>query len=339
LASNGRRNKVAARAVSESVGRRRRVEAWGIAAVLALAWSAPLASASELRDRLRLGLFERINEIRVGHGLSPLAKDPLAFRVSQQHSARQVFDGSYGHFATDGLAPYHRYSFAGGDDGVLENVASWSSDAPYDESELAGLVERSLQAMMDETPPDDGHRRVILDPWATHLGTGLAWRGGEVRITQTFVRRYVNWVSSPPRRAAAAERVVLEGVPAEGWNVGAVSVHYEPFPQSMRPAKANSIEDWNLPADRLDYEAKRLDDASPIVRLSREGGSQPGELFVRGDRSFTFVVPFTRGPGVYTVVAWVRRNGNGSHPIPASNVSIRFENDPSGDGRNQESAR
>lgn len=319
------RNNLAAEAVSESVRRRLGVEAWGIAAVLALLWIAPSASASELRDRLRLTLFDRINEIRVRHGLVPLAKDPVAFRVAQQHSARQIFDGSYGHFATDGLTPYHRYSFAGGNDGVLENVASWSSDTPYDESEIDGLVERSLRAMMEEEPPDDGHRRVILDPWATHLGTGLAWRGGEVRITQTFVRRYLDWTASPPRRAVPGDRIVIEGLPVDGWSVGAASVHFERFPRSMRPAQASGIVDWNLPDDRLDFEAKRLDAVSPIVRISQSGGGQPGDLYVRGDRSFTFVVPFSRGPGVYTVVLWVRRNGNGSSLVPASNVSIRFE--------------
>jgi len=318
------RNNLGAEAVSDCVRRRRRVVVWGFAAVVVL-FCGVAVSASELRDELRIALFDRINEVRVEHGLPPLLKNSLAFRVAQQHSARQIFDGSYGHFATDGLAPYHRYSFTGGDDGILENAASWSSETPYDESEIPSLVERSLQAMMDEEPPDDGHRRVILDRWATHLGTGIAWRRGEVRITQVFVRRYVAWDRSPPRTAAPGERIHLEGRALDGWHLAALSVHHEPLPTSLRPSQASSIIDWALPDDRIDYEPRPLDAASPIVRVSQAGGSQPGELYVRDDRSFSFVVPITRGPGIYTIVAWVRQNGNASPLVSASNISIRAE--------------
>lgn len=309
----------------ESVRRVRREEVRRfVTAAVLLVLACPLA-ATTLRDQLRLTLFARINEVRVARGLAPLDKDPVAFRVAQQHSARQIFDGTLGHFATDGLAPYHRYSFAGGNDGILENTASWSSDIPYEDHEIADLVERSLQAMLGEKPPADGHRRALLDPWVTHLGTGISWKAGEVRITQEFLRRYVDWTVSPPREAAPGDRIVVEGRPFEGWYVGAVSVHHESFPRSMRVAEASSIEDWELPADRIDFEAKRLDDDGSLVRLTQENGGQPGDLFVRDDHSFTFVIPFGRGPGIYTLVVWIRKDGNGPTLVAASNIAIRFD--------------
>jgi uncharacterized protein YkwD len=331
MRTNGRRSlrkNLVPGVVSVTVRRLWRVAVWtGLVTAVTLSVTMPSA-ASTLRDDLRLALFARINEVRAGHGLAPLNKDPLAFRVAQQHSLRQIFDGTFGHFATDGLAPYHRYSFAGGNDGLLENTASWSSDSPYDDAEIAGLMERSLQAMLDETPPDDGHRRAILDPWATHLGTGIAWKGGEVRITQEFLRRYIEWSALPTREAAPGDRVLVEGRPVSGWSVGAASVHYEPFPKSMRPTKANSIVDWDLPDDRVDFEPKKLDRASDIVRLTHVNGGQPGDLFVRDDGSFSFAVPFDRGPGIYTLVVWVRQDGNGSELIAASNISIRSGEEP-----------
>jgi len=293
-------------------------------AAIGLSFSVPSA-ATGLRDEVRLALFDRVNEIRVSHGLSPLAKDPLAFRVAQQHCARQIFDGTVGHFATDGFAPYQRYSFAGGNDGLLENTASWSSEAPYDDSEIMKLAERSLKAMMDERPPNDGHRRAILDPWATHLGTGVAWKGGEVRLTQEFIRRYVEWTRSPVRDAFPGERVVVEGQPVAGWSIAAVSVHHEPFPRKMRVAEASGIVDWELPGDRVDFEPRKIDQASGIVRLTQANGGQPGDFFVRDDRSFSFAVPFDRGSGVYTLVAWVRKDGNGSELVAASNIAIRYD--------------
>ncbi len=285
---------------------------------------APVSAAEEFRDRLRLELFEQINQIRVENDLAPLLKDPTAFRVAQRHCARQIFDGSFGHFASDGLAPYHRYSFDGGRDAVLENTSSWSSDTPYEPDEIRGLVDRSLRAMLDERPPDDGHRRAILDPWVTHLGTGIAWRGGEVRIAQEFLRRYITWTAPPPVEVTDDTRVRVEGRPIDGWHLAALSVHFESFPRNLRPSEASGIESWDFPADRIDYEPKRLETTSEIVRLTHASGGRAGDLFVDSDRSFTFSVPFTRGNGVYTLVAWVRRNGSESPLVAASNISMRY---------------
>ena len=48
-----------------------------------------------------------------------------------------------------------------------------------------------------------------------------------------------------------------------------------------------------------------------------------GDFTVATDGTITFNVPFVDGPGVYTVVIWVR--GRSGAPIAASNVSIRVE--------------
>src|ERR1044071_2175011 len=47
--------------------------------------------------------------------------------------------------------------------------------------------------------PNDGHKKTILDPHATHVGIGVAWEGGEFRLVHEFVRRYVSWKRPPPR--------------------------------------------------------------------------------------------------------------------------------------------
>ena len=55
-----------------------------------------------------------------------------------------------------------------------------------------------------------------------------------------------------------------------------------------------------------------------------------GDFPVNNDGSFAFVVPFPDGPGVYTVVVWVRRP-NDKEAIPASNVSIRVDRPTTGE--------
>jgi uncharacterized protein YkwD len=40
-----------------------------------------------------------------------------------------------------------------------------------------GLIETLFNSMMAETPPDDHHRRSILNPAYRHLGVGIARDG------------------------------------------------------------------------------------------------------------------------------------------------------------------
>lgn len=282
--------------------------------------AAPVSDTPELAATIKAKMLAKINGERREFGLTPVRVDPLASRVADALCRRQVYDLSVGHFSTDGLAPYHRYSFAGGLDGITENTAAWSRQTPYTAGEIERLVEESVDAMLDEGAPDDGHRRAILDPHATHVGLGFAWRDGEVRIAQEFVRRYLTWTTPPPREARPGAKAVCVAKPAKGWEIAAVSVHFEPLPTPLSSAAATRIESYELPVTRTDYQPRSLRDDSPIVRSARAAGGAPGDLAVADDGSFTFAIPFERGSGIYTVVAWLR---NGDAVVTASNVSVK----------------
>jgi uncharacterized protein YkwD len=275
---------------------------------------------ASLTKTIKAKMLAMINTERREFGLSPVRVDPLASAVADALCKRQVYDHTVGHFSTDGLAPYHRYSFAGGLDGITENTAAWSRDVPYTADEIERLVEESVETMLHEGAPDDGHRRAILDPHATHVGLGFAWRNGEVRIAQEFVRRYLHWTSPPPREVREGTKATCAAKPPAGWEIAAISVHYEPAPVPLSRAAANRIESYELPEKRNDYKPRRLRDDSPIVRSARAAGGAPGDLAVADDGSFTFSIPFQHGPGLYTVVAWIRKDGT---VVTASNVVVR----------------
>ncbi len=295
-------------------------------ALLALTLAAPGARAAqpgnsiELSASVKARMLAMINAERREFGLAAVRLDPLASGVADALCKRQVYDQSVGHISTDGLSPYQRYSFAGGLDGTTENTAAWSRDVPYEGGDIAGLVEQSMRAMLDEAPPEDGHRRAILDPHATHVGLGFAWRGGEVRVAHEFVRRYLHWMTPPPREARLGARVTCAARPADGWTVAVMSVHYEPTPKPISRSGASRIVSYELPAERSDYNARSLRDDSEIVRSARTNGGASGDLAVAHDGSFTFSIPFEHGPGIYTLVTWLRK---GDAVVAASNVSIR----------------
>jgi uncharacterized protein YkwD len=299
---------------------------------LALIIGAPLAQGEAPLDETRFTLREEflriINRDRKQFGLQPVELDAFASSVADAYCRLQIRNGTSGHFTTDGQAPYMRYSFAGGNDGVSENAAAWSANYNFNDRALYEMMRRSQDAMMREVAPHDGHRRTILDPYATHVGIGLAWERGEFRLTQEFVRRYVDWIRPLPRAASTADRVAFSGRPAGGLVVEAITVHHEPTPEPIAVITANALTKYGLPDARRDY-LPRL--RSRFHRTAGGGIQEVREMYSDGrrgdfpiseDGTFSFQVPFTDGPGVYTVVVWVRANG-AREAIAASNVSIR----------------
>jgi uncharacterized protein YkwD len=303
-------------------------------AIWVLILGTPLAQGEgpvdETRFALRQELLRIINRDRRQFGLAPVELDAQASMIADNYCRQQIRNGTTGHFTTDGLAPYMRYSFAGGNDGLSENAAAWSATYAFDDRQLYEMMKRSERAMMDEVAPHDGHRRTILDPYATHVGIGIWWEGGELRIAQEFIRRHVVWTRPLPRNAGAGEHVVCSGKPAEGFTVEAISVHHEPLPVTMTSTVANAIESYSLPDKRRDYLPRLRTythrDPDGTVREIREEytGGKRGDFRVADDGTFAFAVPFPDGPGIYTVVVWLRKPGE-HYAIAASNVSIRVD--------------
>lgn len=261
----------------------------------------------ETRATLREHILKLINRERALYNLPPVQLDLEASAIGDDYCRTQIRNRTTGHFTTDGRPPYMRYSLAGGNHGVSENAAAWSANYTFSDRALYEMARRSHDVMMAETPPHDGHKRTILDPHATHVGIGLAWEKGEFRLVHEFVRRYLDWSHPLPRAATVNERVTATGRALPGTKVEAVTVHFEPVPDSMPAHVANAIESYSLPDKRREILPRRR-----------------GDLHLGQDGSFTVNVPFTEGPGMYTVVVWVERDGAQS-PVAASNVSIRVE--------------
>src|SRR5258708_38533402 len=72
---------------------------------------------------LRLKAVEKINADRAQYQLPPVQLDELASRVGDAHCKESVERGVTSHWSLDGRTPYMRYSWAGGRDGLAENLA------------------------------------------------------------------------------------------------------------------------------------------------------------------------------------------------------------------------
>jgi uncharacterized protein YkwD len=301
-------------------------------ALLAFALATPLAQGEidVTKATLREHVLKLINRDRKLYNLPPVQLDLTVSTQADEYCREQIRTGTTGHFGIDGLTPYMRYSFAGGNDGTSENAAAWSASYTFSERALYEMSRRSQDAMMGEQPPEDGHKKTILDPYANYVGIGLAWDKGEFRLVHEFIRRYVDWTRPLPRTAKLDQQVIAAGRPLHGMRVEAITVHHEPYPDPMPPEMANAIHRYTLPEKRKDYmprlkqEVRQRPDGMIEIRRQEYSDGSRGDFSVADNGAFSFPIPFTEGEGVYTVVVWVQKDG-ASQPVAATNVSIRVE--------------
>src|SRR5258708_10705851 len=82
--------------------------------------------AEETRMTLRASMLRLINRDRKQFGFKPVELELRASTLADLYCRTQIRNRTTGHFTLDGVAPYMRYSFAGGDTAVHENSPAWA---------------------------------------------------------------------------------------------------------------------------------------------------------------------------------------------------------------------
>jgi uncharacterized protein YkwD len=194
------------------------------------------APYAERERDAKQALLARINADRTAAGLAPVAYDLVAAKAGDAFCLDAARTDVMGHWDLAGRAPYDRFADAGGVDWHAENFSGMTRRGDsFHPGELVGLLLEAHRGMMAEKPPDDGHRRAILDPGWTHVGIGVALEGGEFRMTEEFTRHVATWVEAPaaPVRAGRTAPIALQ-LP-KGWTLGAVEIAHEKFPRTLTP--------------------------------------------------------------------------------------------------------
>jgi uncharacterized protein YkwD len=264
--------------------------------------------------RLKQRLLDIINRERRNVGLRPVELDDLASQVAQQH-CREMLNGGYtSHWNEAGLKPYMRYSLAGGVDAVKENVAGKWSNSGIDPARVPELIEQLHIAMFNERPPDDYHRRNILQPEHTHVGLGIAFNDGSVQLAEEFVSRYVE-LQPISHRAKTGDLLTLKGqLLFEKTDIYNIEIFYEPSPRPLSVDALNRTGDYSFPKDHLVMR--------PMLAAgySYSDGSAGSINYQPASGDFSCPIDFHGAQsGIYTIVVWVNQ---GETRFPVTNISI-----------------
>jgi len=258
-------------------------------------------------------LLAVINEERKAAGAPPLSYDLLGAKVGDEFCEDAARNRTTGHWDLAGRAPYLRWALAGGIDHHAQNFAAESRKG-FGYSEPADELLKSAHArFMAERPPADGHRKTVLDPIWTHVGIGFAIVGGEMRMTEEYSRRVLEWVELPAGAVKAGKGAFVALKLPRGWSVGAIEVAWEAFPRTMSRAAIAERGTYGLPP------SSRTLHPYPPAGTRWESGEKGDFSSVSGGR-VEVSVPLDRGPGHYFLVVFAAEGpaqGRKLYPVAA----------------------
>jgi hypothetical protein len=269
------------------------------------------------RDDVERAVFDRINADRRAAGLATVAWDEGAAQAGRRFCAAQVRERTHGHFLMDGIPPYARTAFAGLFGVGSENSTSWLTSAKAFQVGMQELALRAHKDMMDEAPPQDGHRRTILDPLATHVGVGWAQQSGSFRMAEEFMTRRLAEMTLT-RVAGAPSTILVEGRMLPPFTFEFVTLANESSPHPLSREEADARTSYRYPDPQIAYVAEGR------KALHVVGSDTQDRVAVRGA---TFSFRFTPArPGLWTILVYTSEGRQ--EPRPGGSAVLWME--PSG---------
>lgn len=272
-------------------------------------------AASFPAEPVRRRVFEQINRDRADAGLPPVAWDEGASRVADVFSAAQVAERTRGHYLRDGVPPYARTGLAGIFGYGAENSASWTTTATSFEDTPLELALSAHRSMMDEKPPNDGHRRTILNAGATHVGVGWAMTGGRFQMAQEFLTRGLESLTLKVDEKTPVLRV--NGTARSPLRLQFVTLAHESLPKHLTREEASARTTYRYPAPVEAYVPEGHTSLRVIGIVTQD------RIRLGRDRDFSFLFAPER-PGLWTIVFFLSKSGEDGHE-PGGSAVIRVE--------------
>jgi hypothetical protein len=262
-------------------------------------------------------LLRMVNDERSQAGLTLLRLDPLACAVAADHAFDMAQREFLSHWGSDGRKPYQRFSFAGGTDAVQENASSADDILSVTPAGVLKDLRDMHLSMLNEKPPEDGHRRTILFPPHTHVGFGIALQGYHLRLDELYLAKYVR-LDPVLQRAKPGQSVLVSGrVLNLQYVLAGIDLYYEPLPTPPRIEWLRVARSYGMPDDRESFQPRL-----PAGVHYTDGSN--GEIEMLAGGNFRLRLTLSRIAGINTIMVWLSLGENGV-PFPASQACIRVE--------------
>ena len=142
----------------------------------------PASTPSATENQIAQAVFQAINQSRADNGLAPLKWDTALVNSAHQHNLAMQAANTLSHQLPGEANLGARET----QQGINWTFAAENIGVTTDQSENGALALH--QAMMNEKPPDDGHRQNILTTVGTLVGVSILidQQHGELWLTEDF---------------------------------------------------------------------------------------------------------------------------------------------------------
>jgi uncharacterized protein YkwD len=107
-------------------------------------------------------VIARTNSYRVANGCPALTANTILMGTAQGHSQEMALRDYVGHNSADGTSPWDRIKAAGYNYRMVAENIAWGATSP----------EQVVDAWFFESPPNDAHRKNILNCGLREIGVG-----------------------------------------------------------------------------------------------------------------------------------------------------------------------
>jgi len=161
-----------------------------------------------------------INSDRTRSGLSSVTLSLID--SAQQHADSMLAHGYFSHWDTNGYKPHMRYTLAGGQGSVSENIACLYSSGSVDLK--ATIRDLEYQMMYDDASSAWGHKHNILTPFHNRVSIGIAFDDHNLYFVEDFENDYVDWSTLT---ASNGEVVMAGNLEKSGLSIQHVAIYYD----------------------------------------------------------------------------------------------------------------
>lgn len=310
-----------------------------------------VSATSATLPEIRSEFLYLINSERVLARVPPLS---LGFNASaQQHTESMSQYGYRSHWDVHGLTPQMRYTLAGGNNRVLQNLAGPVS-VPIPGGDAMEPWRAVVREMHRGFMSGTAERANILDPWHRRVSLGISCGEFECWVVQQFETDHLEFSSRP---SVTGTKLEVAGRFTSGLELDALAVWFHSHPRRLSLGQLDATHRYGYGQKPATFirppEPPGIHYPGSLVSYAWGAGIDPYSLDAATPRSsapplavevaHSAAVPWTtasrwieegstfrveadladiigaHGPGVYTVQVWGRK---GDERVPLSNYAV-----------------
>ncbi len=239
-----------------------------------------------------------INSDRQSKGLHNVSLSNI--NSAQLHADEMLKNGYFSHWNMNGYKPYMRYTLAGGDGSVSENIA-WQSVTGnlFGIDIKSALNDLEYSLMYDDAAWNWGHRDNILEPLHNKVSIGIAYDNHNVYLVQDFEDDYISW----SKLTVSGNRIEMQGTLSQSESISQIGIFYD----NVSPLTVQQLS--NSPYDGSYDSGIHVGTVLPSGWEVTEGITVTASTWMQTSNNFNIAFDFstaymTHGKGVYTLLLW-----------------------------------